>query len=55
MDMAAPYPSARADSTDEYAYGSDSDLEDEEDTETPRKKSDDEVGFPERRLGSESH
>ncbi|KAL1942536.1 hypothetical protein VTO73DRAFT_6138 [Trametes versicolor] len=42
MDMAAPYPSTRADSTDEYAYGSDSDLEDEEDTETPRKKSDDE-------------
>lgn len=50
MDMAAPYPSTRADSTDEYAYGSDSDLEDEEDTETPRRTLDDEVGCPARRL-----
>ncbi|OJT09295.1 hypothetical protein TRAPUB_14292, partial [Trametes pubescens] len=32
-DMAAPYPSTRPDSTDEYAYASDSDLEDEEEAD----------------------
>lgn len=31
--MAAPYPSTRSGSTDDYAYAEDSDLEDEEEAD----------------------